>query len=193
VAVHFRDGAVPRPADRKHVARQLVDLVHKASSTVVAQTGYDQDALVHWPRLASYFKYILVSPRVTSPRFYSHDGSAQVGVNIREICRIIEAKGKKRLRFALTDVSECWLLICTTGETAADSAGPLLAPEQSRLASDVVRRACRASGFDRVILWDSTLRWRAEYSGDGNWDPVFDVRAMSNETQPSDWGALLYG
>jgi hypothetical protein len=168
VVVTPRQEAPPRTTEARVVARELVDFVlaHPSANDDPAvfrsarqrgKAGVFDD----YAALRRCVDNVLIrrrSGRTVDPPYWRLGGAAMVGVDPSQIARTISAKGKKGGCYDLTDTDECWLLICATGETVCDRAGPRM--EGKELLKDTdVRDAVRRSGFDRVVFWERVGKW----------------------------------
>ncbi|MDO8624858.1 MAG: hypothetical protein Q7R47_02150, partial [Candidatus Diapherotrites archaeon] len=186
--VFFALPSVPGPADLAHVARELVAFVQRELPKLAGDKTYHPPYADNPRGKLPAFKYlrffscIWINPRESHPKSWSCNDVAQVGVGESRICGIINEKAKKRKEYALHDVCECWLLICSTGETAANSAGPMIPQTHSVFDTEGVRKACAESGFGRIIWWEKFPEWIVDFSLSKRWCPCFFVKPVDKHS-----------
>jgi len=100
-------------------------------------------------------------PAPLEPHRWGMSQASNIGIDPRSLAEIISRKGGKKQSYDLTEVDECWLLICATGDTVHDRGGPDFL-SRSALSEPAVCRAARESGFDRVFFWERVLGWDFE-------------------------------
>ena len=83
-----------------------------------------------------------------------------VGVDQRDLGERISRKADQKLNYD-TEMDQCWLLICASGATAADGAGPAHLSADKLSCPDLSRKA-QESGYQKVIFWERVHKWDRE-------------------------------
>lgn len=170
--VSFDKRCLPRRKDARFIARELVRFalsklkIRGKTKIYDRMKGYkkpgDYDS---FPHLKKHFESIRVVriklDPYAIPLRWSYADAACVNVIPSVITRKVAEKARKMSRYDLSDLDECWLLICATGQTSSDRAGPQMASQHFSLSAEV-KEAARRSRFDRVIFWERFGGWDDE-------------------------------
>lgn len=114
-----------------------------------------------YPEIDRHIEYIEINRYAWEnpiPLQWSRADVASVNAVPPILIKILGEKGARLKNYDVHDVKRSWLLICATGQTSHDRAGPPRVRVELAQNRDV-KKAAQASGFDRVIFWERAGRW----------------------------------
>jgi hypothetical protein len=110
-----------------------------------------------FPLLREYVQRLRLT-KVNFKSFYwacSNAAAASVALLPTHVASLIEAKTARSYRWAKD--AERWLLICASGDSIVETAGPR--PPSQTWQDNGVREACASSPFERIYFWDRPHGW----------------------------------
>ncbi len=161
VCLALNRSAPPKKRDIAAVAQQLAAYLTGKKEQIGVEPrslGLTRDDAASFPLVCRHFKSIRAHLGQSQPGLWYHGGAAHVGLVEERVVDRLDQKRERRKGFDLAGLDECWLVICASGTTPHDRAGP---PEHCRqhLCSPEVRAAASAAGFDRVYFWERVRTW----------------------------------
>jgi hypothetical protein len=159
--------AKPPAGKISEFARQLLDCADRMlSARIVPGRTVDfptiqqlsiEKPLGHWPLLDQYIYRVSVTAS-DGPLQIPVDGSTSFahyyGTDVQKLADSIRTKEGKRQRKSFNGLTTLWLLIHAAREPMSSAITPLDAGEIRDLLASPAASEAKASGFDRVILWD---------------------------------------
>lgn len=164
------DDQSPKKCDIRLIARELKDfLLAEAPGVTNTQMFHKWDTVgrkscfARFPNLKYFVTSVYVHRMPAGCEGYVlwNFGKAEfVGVDQRDLGERISRKADQKLNYD-TEMDECWLLICASGVTAADGAGPAHLSADKLSCPDLSKKA-EESGYQKVIFWERVEKWDRE-------------------------------